>query len=343
MNYYNEINDDAADWLEALIFMGEIPYGHVDRRSIEDVVPADLAGYTQHHFFAGIGGWPLALRLAGWPEDRPVWTGSCPCQPFSAAGKGGGFADERHLWPAWLHLIRECRPPEVFGEQVASAAVGPWLDLVHADLEGVGYAFGSVAFPAAGVGAPHIRDRTYWVGFASSQRRERVGGESEHGLALQAVEGDAIRLADAEFNGNRREAAAADHRQQEADRPADQHGRHRGASVRMGGALGAAIERDARSIPETQTAVDPARIVHGRVALGSEHAGAGMGAGVAGSVNGHWSGADWLGCRDGKLRPVEPGTFPLAHGLPARVGRLRGYGNAIVPQAAAAFVSAYRG
>jgi hypothetical protein len=55
-------------------------------------------------------------------------------------------------------------------------------------------------------------------------------------------------------------------------------------------------------------------------------------------TNGHWRDADWLFCRDGKWRPVEPGTFPLAHGLPARVGRLRGYGNAIVPQVAAEII-----
>ena len=52
-----------------------------------------------------------------------------------------------------------------------------------------------------------------------------------------------------------------------------------------------------------------------------------------------WSRAEWLPCRDGKARLAEPGVFPLAHGVPARVGRLRGYGNAIVPQVAAAFVT----
>ena len=108
MNYYNEFDPQAAQWLRNLITAGLIPAGDVDERSIEDVKPNDLRGYTQCHFFAGIGGWPLALDLAGWPRDRPVWTGSCPCQPFSAAGRGDGFADQRHLWPAWFHLIREC-------------------------------------------------------------------------------------------------------------------------------------------------------------------------------------------------------------------------------------------
>jgi DNA (cytosine-5)-methyltransferase 1 len=77
--YYNELDPFAAAWLRNLIAAGLIPQGEVDERSIEDVTPNDLAGFRQCHFFAGIGGWPLALRLAGWPDERPVWTGSCPC------------------------------------------------------------------------------------------------------------------------------------------------------------------------------------------------------------------------------------------------------------------------
>ncbi len=172
--YYNEFDPAAAAWLRELIAAGLIPHGDVDERSIEDVKPGDLSGYRQCHFFAGIGGWAYALALAGWPPDRSVWTGSCPCQPFSAAGKGAGFDDQRHLWPAWFHLIRECRPAAVFGEQVASKAAEPWIDLVHADVEGVGYAFGCVPFPAAGVGAPHIRDRAYWVAYAQRDQQPRT-------------------------------------------------------------------------------------------------------------------------------------------------------------------------
>lgn len=103
--YYNEIDPYAAQWLRNLIEAGEIAPGYVDERSIEDVTPGDLRGFTQHHFFAGIGVWSYALRKAGWPDDKPIWTGSCPCQPFSAAGKGKGVDDERHLWPAFFWLI----------------------------------------------------------------------------------------------------------------------------------------------------------------------------------------------------------------------------------------------
>jgi DNA (cytosine-5)-methyltransferase 1 len=172
VNYYNEKNPDAAQWIRNLIDLGAVPRGIVDDRSIEDVHPSDLDGFVQCHFFAGIAGWSLALQLAGWPEDRPVWTGSCPCQPFSAAGEGLGFADERHLWPAFFHLIEQRKPSDVLGEQVAREDGLAWLDLVFADLGAAGYATGAANLCAAGVGAPHSRQRLYWVAHAANGRRE---------------------------------------------------------------------------------------------------------------------------------------------------------------------------
>lgn len=168
MNYYNEYDAGAAAWLRELINQNLIPYGHVDTRSITEVKPDELKSYAQCHFFAGIGGWPYALQLAGWPADRPVWTGSCPCQPFSVAGKGKGVADERHLWPVFAELIRACKPPTVFGEQVASKAGRDWLAGVFADLEGMGYQRAGADLCAAGIGAPHIRQRLFWVADSKS-------------------------------------------------------------------------------------------------------------------------------------------------------------------------------
>lgn len=191
MNYYNEFDPYAADWLENLVAFGCIAPGDVDRRSIVDVQPNDLKGYTQCHFFAGIGGWSQALKLAGWPSDRPVWTGSCPCQPFSAAGQRKGAADERHLWPEFHRLIADNARPQ-----------------------------------------------------------GRLDGPGEGGCSNQ--------------------------------RPAG---------------------------PSSQP--------------------------------GFWSDYAIIQCADGKARRFEPGSFPLAHGVSNRVGRLRGYGNAIVPQVAAEFVGAY--
>jgi DNA (cytosine-5)-methyltransferase 1 len=171
-SYYNEHDQQKAAWLRELIVRDLIAKGDVDERSIADVRPDDLRGYRQCHFFAGVGIWSYALRLAGWPDDRPVWTGSCPCPSFSAAGKGEGFDDARHLWPVWMPLIGECRPSVVFGEQ-ADAAIGHgWLDLVSTDLEAETYAVAAAVLGAASVGAPHRRQRLYFVGDAAGARRE---------------------------------------------------------------------------------------------------------------------------------------------------------------------------
>ena len=137
--------------------------GEVDERSINDVFPDDVRKFAQCHWFAGLGVWSHALRTSGWPDDQPVWTGSCPCQPFSIAGKGEGVADERHLWPSWFYLIKECQPSVIFGEQVAAATKHGWLSLVQDDLEGIGYAFGAHGLAACNIGAPHQRKRLYFV------------------------------------------------------------------------------------------------------------------------------------------------------------------------------------
>jgi DNA (cytosine-5)-methyltransferase 1 len=275
----------------------------VDERSILDVTPNDLIGYGQCHFFAGIGGWSHALRLAGVPDDEPVWTGSCPCQPFSAAGRGDGIADERHLWPHWFHLISQCRPSTVFGEQVASkAGLHWWFDLVQADLEGSGYITAAADLCAAGVGAPHVRQRLYFAGkrladmFGTGRRqvgRDTTGNLATHGIETGnrvgngGTDGFASRMADAE-----------------GTRPS-----HRG----HGSIFTPAVTARDRSITNEPTTI---------------------------TTDDFWGNPDWLFCQDDKRRPVEPRTFPLVNGVSERVGLLRGYGNAIVPQVAQAFIEA---
>lgn len=166
--YYGEKDPFLVQWLRNLVKAELIAPGDVDDRSIKDVAPDDLLGYDQVHFFAGIGGWSFALRMADWFDGQPVWTGSCPCQPFSGVGKRKGFKDVRHLWPEWFRLISICRPSIVFGEQVATAKV--WLDQVCSDLETVDYACGTAILPAAGIGTSHRRNRIYFVADANSTR-----------------------------------------------------------------------------------------------------------------------------------------------------------------------------
>lgn len=190
--YYNENDPFAAAWLRELIKKDLIAPGYVDERSIYEVTIDDLQDFEQCHFFAGIGVWSYALRNAGWPDDKPVWTGSCPCQPFSAAGTRKGFADERNLWPAWEYLIAKRSPVVIFGEQVASKDGLDWFDTVQTDLEGQGYAVGANDLCAAGVGAPHIRQRLFFVaarlGDPECARLQRRGDKCLLGKRSREIE-----------------------------------------------------------------------------------------------------------------------------------------------------------
>lgn len=176
--YYNENDEFAAQWLRSLITAGLIASGDVDTRSIVDVRADDLAGYTQCHFFAGIGGWPLAARLAGWPDSRQLWSGSCPCQPFSKANiahrQRRGRDDERHLLPEWLRLIEAEHPPVVVGEQVKDAIAFGWLDEAFDAMERNDYSCWSIILPALCVGSPQERERLWFICDANGVRHQRV-------------------------------------------------------------------------------------------------------------------------------------------------------------------------
>lgn len=320
--YYNEIDGYAAQWLRNLIAAGHIAPGDVDERSIEDVRPDDIKGYKQCHFFAGIGVWSYALRLAGWSDHEPIWTGSAPCQPFSSAGKRKGFGDERHLWPVWFRLIETVRPRIILGEQVSGARIGPWLDLIQDDFEGVHYAFGAAMAPASCFGAPHIRKRTYWVAYSAHEQRDWSGSIRPRRWTEHSDGGATGGLADR--HDERREGRDGGELQERAgELPL-------GARGSLGGLGDGEGERRERR-PDDEDG--------GRRERASGHSGAPDGE-RPGPVNGFWRDADWLLCTDGKWRPVEPGTFPLVDGTPSRVGRLRAYGNAIVAEQAKAFIEA---
>jgi DNA (cytosine-5)-methyltransferase 1 len=343
--FYNEIDPYCAQWLRNLINAGEIPPGIVDERSIEDIAPDELAGFTQCHFFAGLGGWPLALRKAGIHADYPLWTGSCPCQPFSAAGKGGGFADERHLWPAFDWLIGQCRPDIVLGEQVEGPAGRKWLDLVATDLEGHGYAFGTAVFPAAGVGAPQIRHRTYWVARTVG---ERLNGEQ---ICLRPRQ---PRQAGFEITGGGGVSRLASPNEGQCGRLASSGGRERdgqagGWQQGDGGASGDCAaggvgysecgttepwRHDVGSAPRTSKGE-----AYQREWLRTEPWADGD-VSRRSPTNGFWRASDWLYCRDDRWRPTQSEIFPLASGVPARVGKLRAAGNALCVPQAVAFIQA---
>jgi DNA (cytosine-5)-methyltransferase 1 len=314
--FYNEIEPYCCQWIENLMGAGHISNGDIDARSIKDIGDVDFSIYNRCHFFAGISVWDYAFRLAGWPDHWPVWSGSCPCQPFSGAGKGEGFADDRHLWPDWFKLIDRERPFVVFGEQVASPNGYAWLDVVQTDMEGAGYTFGAVVTPAAGFGAPHGRHRIYWVGYTE---RARLEGQRRRGDSGDQWSGDA---------GGLDIAARIGHRAHDLEPVA---GRRQCTARQASGAHAEAVADTLRS---------------GREQYGREHGqqpeDSCAGGPAPGPINGMWRGADWLGCRDGYFRPVEPGTFPLADGVAHRVGKLRAYGNAIVLAQAVEFIKAVK-
>jgi DNA (cytosine-5)-methyltransferase 1 len=332
--FYNENEPYAVEWLKNLERAGHIAPGVVESRGIQELRPKDVQEATQAHFFAGLGAWSYALRLAGWPDSVPVWSGSCPCQPFSTAGRRKGFKDERHLWPAWFELIRKCRPSVVFGEQIASPDGLRWLDLVFDDLERAGYAVGASDLCAASVGAPHIRQRLYFVAVSGEQRRE----------------GKRIHLRPRKPRQAESEVARGGKTRELGDTSSARSRRNSGT------VLGAKTKGEpkriiARGVTHEPELASNSRIVGDAGSPGSplgprpeERFGAvryeGATASAPGATSGFWKEAEWWLCQDGKVRPTEPGSFPLVDGATARVGRLRAYGNAIVPEQAALFIRA---
>lgn len=311
--YYNDNDKRICRWLRNLIREGLITPGDVDDRPIQEVRAVELSGYARVHFFCGIAGWDHALNLAGWGEE-PVWTGSCPCQPFSVAGRGLGTDDERHLWPVFRELIRECNPSTVFGEQVASKAGRGWLAGVFADLEEMGYNRAGADLCAAGIGAPHVRQRLFWLadsrhkrgrGWPQPDQQERPTPSDRGGVGESYIEG----LQGAYGDGSASRGIQC--------KPSDSGGK--GSDIGMVNPNGTKEER----LGQECVSVEPEQ-----EARRPRYADA-------------WSRYETVGCSDGKTRRFEPGIHPLAHGVSGRVGLLRGYGNAIVPQVAALFIQAY--
>lgn len=345
--YYNEIDPFNAEWMRELMKDGLITDGEVDERDIRDVLPADLMGFRRCHFFAGIAVWDYALTRAGWRNDgRTVWTGSCPCQPFSVAGTGKGHADERHLWPTFFSLIEAIKPDIIFGEQVASGDVlgsqleadfavavrerqfaranklakrlvgtkgfhyyPKWLDAVCNDLEGVGYAVRSEDAPSAGFGSPHIRQRLYFAAERLGQDALSVGRRGR---------GDGDSPGD---NGQIQTSGLCD------------AGRLEHSELRR------SKQRDTQEwdVQEFDTRCD------GVSSPGTPECTVQRDTPTPGPVNGFWERADWVYCRDGKWRPFEPSAFPLVNGSTNRVGILRGAGNAINAEQATEFIKTIMG
>ena len=303
---------------------------------------------THVSLFTGIGGIDLAAEWAGfetvlqverdpyclkvlakhWPDvpritdvkevthesvDRPITvvSGGFPCQPFSAAGKREGTSDDRHLWPKMLRIVRELRPLYVVGENVSgllSIDGGLVFETVCADLERTGYDVLPLHYPAASVGAPHRRDRVFIVAHTKGGRPQR-----EH-ASTSGIKVDIERI-HTELTGGGRERVVAD-----TDEPRPQ-GRHCAELRECAGEwptrAGGAYVADSRG-GKRNTRAEEQRVLRALQRNGAIDNKADGPSETRGQQ--HWK--------------FEPAVGRVAHGIPARVDRLRALGNAVVPQQA---------
>ena len=206
----------------------------IDGRKVNDSGHYQVIEYATARSYVddGLHGWSTVRSVTPTGQAKPVFNIEVEgdnsyvadgivvhnCQPFSAAGKGKGFDDERHLWPAFFWLISQCRPETVFGEQVASKDGLGWWDVVSADLERADYACGAFDLCAPGVGAFHIRQRLYWVANTDSPGRQWAGQTQSEGWRCHPVPAggeQADGLADSELRGCQRESKLSSSRPQQ--------------------------------------------------------------------------------------------------------------------------------
>lgn len=289
--------------------------------------------------FSGIGGFSLGLERAGmetiafceieefprrvlrkhWPDvpifkdvrklnatdlpERPdVITGGYPCQPFSTAGKRRGKKDDRHLWPEMFRVIRECNPTWVIAENVAGH-VSMGLDEVLSDLESENYTCWTFIIPACGVDAPHKRDRV-WIlayskynGCTATEKRRHPGSEQTGRPAGDEIDGYGREtfspVADAQ---SIRSGPGLCQNGAEFDRNKPSH-RCGDVSNTKGKLPGHGLVNDVKEVRNRSEKGCPGSTVQQR-----------------------------------KQWPVEPAVGRVVNGIPGRVDRLRGLGNAVVPQ-----------
>lgn len=349
--YYNEIDGFCCGALKRNIERGWLPPGDIDTRDIREVQPEDLRGYGQVHLFAGIGGFGLAARLAGWPDERPLWTGGYPCQPFSVAGLQAGISDDRYLWPEVARLLEGAseRPPWCLFENVdGHTALG--LDRTLFDLETLEYAGRPFWIPACAVKAPHERMRVWIVArdLADAERAERRTGEPGgddahwHDAGRPQETGGARECGENHIRGTVANSASelphgggcpgSRGRQEHSDRIDRTMGNGVGAGLQI--REGITRHHGPEFPPAERTsggAVDHGN--RGRRGGGSEEEIRARRDGP--EHTGPWDDHAWIVGSDGKARRVKPGIRLLAHGIPQRVAKLKSLGNAIVAEEAA--------
>jgi len=332
---------------------------------------------THLDLFSGIGGFALAANWNGyrtvgfcdnepyaqavlkkhWPEvpchkdirevrgelyaGVTLLTGGFPCQPFSVAGKQRGKDDNRYLWPEMLRVIQEAKPTWIIGENVAGI-VNLALDQVCADLEGQGYEVESIIIPACAVDAAHRRDRV-WIIARNLADSVSMSEGSTHGIKERKCERgreeqDISQRNEVGSNSSDSGQDVADSKSSEPRQQAKRQGRE---NIGRGGEDCGRIEDEGKEV-----VADSKRL---RLECSRDEAGIPEAGEISGEQRGQssqtikdycspfgargWNGgsleANWL---------PEPDVGRVAHGVPNRVAKLRGLGNAIVPQVAAEII-----
>lgn len=312
--------------------------------------PASLQGLvkcpslTHLDLFSGIGGFALAAQAAGfttigfseiepyackilkrhWPTvpnygdirnvrglRADLITGGFPCQPYSTAGKRGGASDDRALWPEMFRVIGETRPTWVLGENVPGI-ISMELDRVLDDLESIGYAAWPLGIPACAVDARHRRERIWIVAYSEHERRN-----------ASAIN---------------RKPASDDRRQKQ---PKEQTEQSEGSDLLADAkCLPAGTRRPGRSEAWPETAISGENVADSECER-TTHDGQGQTHRTAGTLQSNSSERERIRSDSrernddgGRVWPTEPAVGRVADGIPSRSHRLRGLGNAIVPQVA---------
>lgn len=302
--------------------------------------------------FSGIGGLELGLERAGmtvvgqveidpwcrkvlakhWPEvprhddvrtcvdwwraePRPavdLVCGGFPCQGHSVAGLRRGIGDERWGWPWYREVVQAVNPPWVLIENVPNL-VGTGLVDVLRDLAGLGFDVWWGCVPAAAVGAPHLR----WRLFVVAAHPERVELRHQPGWLSGA---DGTGPADVGHDGTTWALAHAEGLSGELwpatrQRPGRPAGRSRPLNVASADRTGRRQRRRAVAVSASQPPVECRR-----EGMANTYGQSPGGSSVPWPERDHWA--------------TEPDVGRVAHGVPGRVDRLRGLGNAVVPQVA---------
>jgi len=294
--------------------------------------------------FNGIGGFQLAAHLVGWenvahveidewcnkivkqhfPESEcytdiknfnatkyngtiDIISGGFPCQPFSVAGKRKGKEDDRHLWPEMLRVIKEVEPSWIVGENV-TGIIGMVLEQVLSDLESAGYNTETFIIPACAVGALHKRDRLWIVAHTNGKRWEDEQKENGQLLCDRIRNGKTQKQKRNELERGTIKHGAILSDTESIRREQPWNTRQRRTGFENGSS------NDGRALPNTNGTrceeLNSTTITEGKRFY----------SGDAFEGRNYWQ--------------VEPGVGRVANGVSNRVDRIKGLGNAIVPQVA---------